>query len=272
MSQNRMAASRASPDPAETASSDALIWSAISGEKNRDRSCAAWPSATDRLSRFRARLMATAMIAVTSRIEMILSSSAPISHRVVGHVINIVAGHHLGPGGIDRVSRQPGPARGGDQPGGDDIARLEPQRPQRDEDEHIQQRRRFQIEGRRLLVLQVEAPDQAEQQAHVEHDRQVQHRRADRAAIGKTEPDNCEKEIEAERPGHRRKIHIRREGLGRCRIEQPEDHHHRKLEPADQAFGRVLLSRDARQDPRGQTVEPGVGIAEPKHGCGVTFS
>jgi len=31
------------------------------------------------LSRLRARLMATAMIAVTSRIEMILSNSAPTS-------------------------------------------------------------------------------------------------------------------------------------------------------------------------------------------------
>ena len=187
-------------------------------------------------------------------------------HRVVGHVIDVVAGHHLGAGGIDRVSRQPGPARGGDQPGGDDIARLEPQRPQRDEDEHIQQRRRFQVEGRRLLVLQMEAPDQAEQQAHVEHDRQVQHRRADRAAIGKREPDKGEEEIDAERPRHRRKIHIRREGLGRCRIEQPENHHHGKLEPADQAFGRVLLGRDARHDPRGQPGKPDIGIAEPKHG------
>ncbi len=67
-------------------------------------------------------------------------------HRVIGHVIDIVAGHHFGTGGIDRVGCKPGPARRGDKACRDHITRLEAQRTERDKDKHVKQRRRFQIE------------------------------------------------------------------------------------------------------------------------------
>jgi hypothetical protein len=48
-------------------------------------------------------------------------------------------------------------------------AGVETERPQADEDEDVEQRRRLQIKGRRLHVLQMEGPDQPQQQQHV-HD------------------------------------------------------------------------------------------------------
>jgi hypothetical protein len=92
----------------------------------------------------------------------------------------------------------------------------------------------------------METPDQTEQQAHIEHNRQILDRRAYAAAIGEHQPDHGKREIDTKRPRHRREIHVRREGLGRGRIEQSEDHHDRELEPADQPLRRILLGADRR--------------------------
>ena len=54
--------------------------------------------------------------------------------------------------------------RRGGEPGCDYKARFETQRPERDENEDVKQRRRLEVERGRLLVLDVEAPYQAKQQ------------------------------------------------------------------------------------------------------------
>jgi hypothetical protein len=128
--------------------------------------------------------------------------------------------------------------------------RLEAQRSQGDEDEHVEQRRRLEIERRRLIVLDVEAPDEGEQQRHVEHHRQRQHPGRHREAVGDDEPRHGEHEIDAD--GGNRDVAGGPGRLGRDEVEHCKGGDDRKLDPADEDLAAVLLGADGRFDALGQ--------------------
>ncbi|MGE0613934.1 MAG: hypothetical protein AB7O70_16465 [Hyphomicrobiales bacterium] len=163
---------------------------------------------------------------------------------VAGEILHVVARDH----GVLRIvadhvehHRQPAERRGG--PRRQHEARLEAQRPERDEDEHIEQRGRLQHEGGRLLILDMEADDQRHQQHHVHHDGQI-HRPVRQPALqGPQQAHQGEDEIAAEHIGNRRERGSRVR-LGRDGIERPEQDDDGELDDLDEHFAGVVLPDD----------------------------
>ena len=99
----------------------------------------------------------------------------PEQDAVRGHVLDIVAGDHRIVGRHARgVEHHQQPSERRHRAGEQHVPRLEPQRPQRDEDEDVEQGGHLEIERRGLPVLDVDAPDEREQQHHVDDDRDVE--------------------------------------------------------------------------------------------------
>ncbi|MEK9899946.1 MAG: ATP-binding cassette domain-containing protein [Rhodospirillaceae bacterium] len=125
----------------------------------------------------------------------------PEQDRVTGDVVHIVPGEGHLPG-LERggVKHQHRPAHDCGDPRQLHVARIEAQGPQRDEDEDIEQRRRLQIEGRRLLVGAVERPDQHHQQEHVGDHRQGEEPARQPRPAARPEAQHGEDEIPPEDP------------------------------------------------------------------------
>ncbi len=150
----------------------------------------------------------------------------------------------------DHVGDQQHPADDGDEPGGHDLAGIEVERAQRDEDEDVQHGRRLEIERRRLHVLQVEAPDEAEQQRHVDDDREVAHPFGQPLPVGEHQPQHGEREVRGQHPRHRLERGIGPEGLPGEEVDDREADHHGELDPGDEYLARFLLRPDACRDAR----------------------
>ena len=143
--------------------------------------------------------------------------------------------------GKSGVEDQRQPARSRRGAGDHDIDRLHPQRTQRDEDEDVEKGWRLEIEGGRLAVLDMEAPDQAQQQGHVGQDRCDLDRCRDRSTPGEAELRHRKSGIGRQRPRdrHERRVCGRR-ASGQC-VEGDEDRAQHELDDAHQDVAAMLL-------------------------------
>ena len=173
----------------------------------------------------------------------------PKQQGVARHVFHVVArDHHVAAFRGDDEQNHDAPAQGAQDTGQKYEARIEPQSPQPNEDKDVEKGGGLQIEGRGLIVLQVERPDQQHQQADVEQRREGQRPIGKPRPIRPGNPDHGQDEVDPEDVGHRLERGIRSAGLGRQEIEQPKGHDDGKLHPADQTFGAILLPRDRFPD------------------------
>ena len=157
---------------------------------------------------------------------------------------DIVPGNHrIARRRRDGVNHQHQPADDGHGTGNQNVLGLKPECAQCDEDKHIDHGRRPQIEGRRLIVFNVEAPDQRHQQANIHDHGKHQKPAGQEPLIGTPEPDHGEQEIQCQCPG----LQAKACHLGRRRrqdIENAESHHQNQLNPADQLRAFELLFVD----------------------------
>ena len=169
---------------------------------------------------------------------------------VTGHVIYIIAGHRAATRG--RITEQDEPPDGRREPRQKHVIGLEPQRPEGDEYENVEQRGRLQIKRRGLAVLDVEAPNGDHQKGHVGNNRQRQHPRRQPETVSHCQPQQCKHEVAAESVRHRIENHLGVDGFRRDDIKRREGQHHGKLDPTDQDLALVLLANDRLADSRRQ--------------------
>ena len=161
------------------------------------------------------------------------------------HVDDEIPGHrHLAFAGHRRIGDQDEPPGRSRRARDHDVAGLHPQGSQRDEDEDIKQGWRLEVEGRGLAILDMEAPDQAQQQRHVGEDRSHLERCGDRPAAGEVELGDREPGIGRQRPGDRHEWRVRRRRAPRQRVEGDEDRAQHQLDDAHQDVAAMLLGAD----------------------------
>ena len=176
----------------------------------------------------------------------------PDQHAVRGHVMHVVVRDHR-VARIDRdcVRHQHDPAHDCDESRRDDLARVEVERAQRDEYEHVEERGRLEVERWWLLVLQMEAPDQAQEQRHVDADGEVAQPFRESMPVREVQAQQRESEIGGQHPRHRLERGVGSEGFRGHQIDDGKSEDHRELDPAHQNFARLLLRPDPGCDAGG---------------------
>ena len=219
--------------------------------KKRERLLAAAVSEVARTSRSRPRARRQRQDAGDHQDRDDLVDLGADQHEVAGQVGDVVAGNRRVPSGSEtRHTNHSEPADRGRAACGKHEARLEAQRAQRDEDEDIHDRRRLQVEGGRLHVLDVEAPDHGVEEQHVEEDRDIDGPVRNAAAQAPGKPKSVRDQVDADRIGRQR--HAAGLGLWRNSVENAPDRDDQDLEQLDEYFAAVLLFFDGRGNLLGQ--------------------
>ena len=185
----------------------------------------------------------------------------PDEDGIGGHVLDVVAGDHLAAAGsVDCVSGENPPAGGGGDPGRHHVAGPEAEDPESDEDEDVDHRRGLEIERRRLSVLDVERPDEGEEEGHVHHDGQVQEPRHEPLPPGEEEAHQGEERVPAkdgrhrvDGPGPARRGRL----IGLDGGKEHEEQDDAELKQADEPLALDLLAPDCGLHPLGQ---PSLGL------------
>ena len=166
--------------------------------------------------------------------------------RIRGHVLDEVV-RQIGRSAAtaQRIEDERDPPRHGGQAGDDHETRLETQCPERDEQEHIEERRHLQIEDGRLGVFVVERVDQPHQQGDVGNHRHIEQPFGQQAAVGEDQAHDREHAVGDEDFALERVIlldHAGRHGRGLVGDGQQADQH--QFGPADDDLAALLLPAD----------------------------
>ena len=191
------------------------------GREERERSSRAVAPRIARTSDRRPRTMVEVRTRVTRRIAMIFSTSAPISTWLpVMYSVKsrVIIGFRRG---SDGVQGHQCPPDGGGKPHDDDRQRLEPERPDGDEEEDEEEGRCLEIEGGRLLVLEMEAPDEAVEERHVGEDEADLDQLGERPSIGHSQASQIDDQEQPDHVGNRFQLGDRVESLGRQQVQRP---------------------------------------------------
>jgi hypothetical protein len=169
---------------------------------------------------------------------------------IAREVTDEIPPHHV----FRRLDHRVGDERRPADRGGDarehDVAHLESQGPERNEDEGRQEGRHLQIEGGRLAVLEVETPDQHHQERQIDDDAQREQHPSEHVRVSEDQADRGHRGVGAEHPGERLDMRRGQHGRhGRQAIDQREGHDDAELHPGDQDFGLSLLRADGGARP-----------------------
>ncbi len=194
---------------------------------------------------------------------------------VLGEIVPERAGNDGRAARFHGVEHHEEPARRRHDPLSEDEARIEPQRPDRDEDEDVREGRDLEIEGRGFAVGEVEGPDHAVEEHHVGEHRGDQQPARKVAAVGRDETQERERAVGGEdhRHGLEDRVH-RVAGARRERVERGEDGGDGELDPADQPLGALFLCDDELADAGGHPCHLPLADAEvaeeARRQCGVS--
>ena len=181
-------------------------------------------------------------------------------------IVDEAAGDRAGAVHRDGMNDQQHPAERGNEAGEQHPDRLEAQRPERDEDEDVEDRRCLEGEGLRLLVLQMERPDQDIEQRHVGEKRGEQEQLRQRGTIGQVEAQQRQAEIGAEAERHEAARHgIDR--LGRDEIEAEDEGAEGELHPAGEPLAGGVKPHDVGHDAGGNGACGARGDQTLQHFC-----